>query len=1135
MSKKEPLLGKERTSIKVAAASPLDDAPKVDLVADAQKFPDGLTTAEANIRIERFGFNELVERVDPEWKKFVGKFWGPMPIMIWLAVIVEAVQQDWTDFFVLFFLQALNGSVAYFEEKNAGDAIAALKGKMAPTCTCKRNAEWNAEFLTRELVPGDLVRLKLGDIIPADVELIGVGQQRLEIDQAALTGESLPVNMSNGMIAKMGSIVKKGEMDARVAFSGSDTFFGKTAALIAGVVQVGRFQKVLFKITMFLLCLSLTLVTIILVVLIEADIAALKAIGIAVVLLVASIPIAMQVVSTSTMAVGSRRLAQKSVIVAKLSAIEELAGMDMLCSDKTGTLTQNKLTLYEPKFLREVSGAAAAEASRKLYLFSALSCKNENFEQQDEEVTKASCPFDKLEDEARQKLEVGHGGVKQTLDAIDFCIYKRCMSQDRANYTTYNELKHNPFDPSNKRTESKVETPDGKKLWVVKGSPQVILEMCMRNPDTQAAERDLLAGKVDADIQELADRGYRALSVAHAEGAPVESEDEENALKWVFDGTMALADPPRLDTADTIEKAYQHGVEVKMITGDHTAIAKETCSQLSMGSNILPNHEFAAAEANRTSADLVRNADGFAEVFPETKFRIVEILQEQGFTCGMTGDGVNDAPALKKAQIGIAVSGSTDAARAAADIVLVDDGLSVIIDAILRARKIFQRVRNYGIYRVACTIQLVFFFFFAVVFIKPSGYYCAKGGADADATGLAAGDGGKIFCSHSPMLTSDFHDYTSVEFGMMTGANGTLSPMVGPKALWPNANYPAVKKADAWHKCFKPCTAGMGCNKNSMLHYVPDHWRNCPEVYPVANFRFTLPVLAIVIITILNDVSIITISHDKVIPNKEPQQWRLPELYCTSAVCGFIPCLSSMLLLLAGLSSADGQGSKFAEYIGSPTPHGQGHYLEYDQLLMVMYLKISISDFLTVFSARCKGWFNERRPGYALGSAAIFATTVSTIIATCATIPDETYNMQPISGAAAGYIWLYNILWFFVQDLGKIIAYKVYAQLNHADVDKENERLRSMRAKRAKFLGQEEKSQRADLRASGAVGGFGGASLRGSFLNVSAAAGARAGGSASARSQAGMEAVLEAAHQRILALENSQSEMARQLTELKRA
>jgi hypothetical protein len=430
----------------------------------------------------------------------------------------------------------------------------------------------------------------------------------------------------------------------------------------------------------------------------------------------------------------------------------------------------------------------------------------------------------------------------------------------------------------------------------------------------------------------------------------------------------------------------------------------------------------------------------------------------------------------------------------------------------------------------------VFFFFFAVVFIKPSGYYCAKGGADA--TDLTAGSGGTILCSHSPMLTSDDHDYTSLEFGMMTGPDG-LTPMPkGANCKGANANYPPVSKDAPHYKCFVPCTGDMGCNKNSMLHYVPDHWRNCPEVYPVANFRFTLPVLAIVIITILNDVSIITISHDKVIPNKEPQQWRLPELYCTSAVCGFIPCLSSMLLLLAGLSSADGQGSKFAGYIGSPTVDGNGkehHYLAYDQLLMVMYLKISISDFLTVFSARCKGWFNERRPGYALGSAAIFATTVSTIIATCATIPDETYNMQPISGAAAGYIWIYNILWFFVQDLGKIMAYKVYAQLNHADVDKENERLRSMRAKRAKFLGQEEKGHRAELRASGAVGGFGGASLRGSFLNVSAAAGARAGGSASARSQAGMEAVLEAAHQRILALENSQAEMARQLTELKRA
>lgn len=1117
MSKKEPLLGKKDiVDMNGPEVEGSISVPKVDLDADEVTFAQGLTSAEASSRLRRFGPNKLVEDEEPEWKKFLMKFWGPMPIMIWIAIIVEAIQQDWTDFFVLFFLQALNGTVGYYEEKNAGDAIAALKGKMAPTCNCMRDGAWNSEFPTADLVPGDLVRLKLGDIVPADCRIKGTGMERLEIDQAALTGESLPVTMFNGEIAKMGSTIKKGELDARVAFTADDTFFGKAAVLMASVSTTGRFQQVLFKITMFLLMLSMILVTIILVVLIEADIKPLKAIGIAVVILVASIPIAMQVVSTSTMAVGSRRLSQKSVIVAKLSAIEELAGMDMLCSDKTGTLTQNKLRLYPPEFFS--SDGDLAEKERLLYLYSALSCKAENFEQQDAEVHKAlGQDFNRLEDEAVVKAEPGFGGVKQTLDAIDYCIYKRCMSKDRANYKKYTERKHNPFDPSNKRTESKVQGPDGKCLWVVKGFPPVVLDMCLRNPDLPPAQREALEQKTLASIQDLADRGYRSLSVAHAEAPSVDTDGEEDTVKWIFDGTMSLADPPRTDTAETIERAYAHGVEVKMVTGDHTAIAKETCRQLQMGSNILPSEELDAAERSGTHKDLVREADGFAGVFPETKFRIVEILQEQGFTCGMTGDGVNDAPALKKAQIGIAVSGSTDAARAAADIVLVDDGLSVIIDAILRARKIFQRVRNYGIYRVACTIQLVFFFFFAVCFIRPADYYCAKGGSDANSPR------NNVQCRNSPMLTTEHNNYMDPRFGYVK-TDKALQP-VDPHAT-------TIMLTDAAHECFAP-NPDVDSSPPGLYYYTPRHDQICPEVYPAAGFRFILPVLAIVIITILNDVSIITIAHDKVIPNKEPQQWRLPELYVTSAVCGFIPCISSILLLIAGLSAADGQDSKFASWLGDPVKTVDGttqHYLSYDQLLMIMYLKISISDFLTVFSARCKSFFFERRPGYALGSAAIFATTVSTIIAIHATVPDATYNMKPISGKAAFYVWLYNIIWFIIQDSAKIFAYWAFAQISHDDVDKEEERLRSMRARRALVSGAADVQKRADLRASGAVGGGG---LRGSFLNVSAAAAGRTGGGQAAKSMAGMEAVLEAAHQRIRTLEANQAEMARQIADMK--
>jgi magnesium-transporting ATPase (P-type) len=533
-------------------------AAAVDLDADRAAFPDGLTSAEAARRLVRFGPNALPEEERQEWRVLLSKFWGPMPVMIWLAIAVEAVQASWVDFGVLLTLQVLNGGVSYYEEKNAGDAIAALKQRMTPSCVCRRDGTWDADFDTAALVPGDLVRLKLGDIVPADVTLGGGDQSggqaggrgghassMLEIDQAALTGESLPVTMFAGDVAKMGSTVKRGELDARVAFTGGATFFGKAAGLMAGVVTQGRFQRVLFKITMFLLLLSSVLVTVILAVLIEADFSALKAVGIAVVLLVASIPIAMQVVSTSTMAVGSRALATRSsVIVAKLSAIEELAGMDMLCSDKTGTLTQNKLTLFEPIFPADSNGGGKgggvkgggkggggkggatpaltlAERERRLYRLAALSCKAENFAQQHEEVTKAGIvDFSTLEED---KQAVAAGGsssssskaagagpdvvavateVKQTLDAIDWCIYKRVMARDRAGYDGFAERRHHPFDPSNKRTEGKVVcTATGECMWVMKGAPQVVLDLALRSCSNGA--RAALAAEVGASIQVL--------------------------------------------------------------------------------------------------------------------------------------------------------------------------------------------------------------------------------------------------------------------------------------------------------------------------------------------------------------------------------------------------------------------------------------------------------------------------------------------------------------------------------------------------------------------------------------------------------------------------------------------------------
>uniref|UniRef100_A0A7S0H6Z2 Plasma membrane ATPase n=1 Tax=Amorphochlora amoebiformis TaxID=1561963 RepID=A0A7S0H6Z2_9EUKA len=649
----------------------------------------GLTSGEAKLRLAKYGYNQLPEKKESLILKFLSFFWGPMPCMIWLAAAVELVQcvtgskEHYADFAVLLGLQFANGTVAFFEEHNAGNAIAELKASLAPKANVTRDGQ-NMIINARELVPGDLITLQIGSVIPADAQLIG--ERTIEVDQAALTGESLPVTMKAGDTAKMGSTVRRGEMDAVVVKTGANTFFGRAAGMISEVRQQGRFQKVLFNVMSFLMGLATVLVIIILCILLVDNGTStkqlLESIGTAVVILIASIPIAMQVVATVTMAVGAGMLAKKKAIVARLSAIEELAGMHTLCSDKTGTLTLNKLKLDDPIMF----GPMSAE---RLVFVSALAAK---------------------------RLDAGQ-------DAIDTCITNKALENStKAEMGEYKQVNFIPFDPAIKRTEATLEHPKEGRFRVTKGAAPQILELCV---DRAHVER-----KVLNVVNNLADRGYRALGVA------VTNRDD----KFEFAGVLSLFDPPRHDTKATIERAQAMGVQVKMITGDHTAIAIETARRLGMGCTIhcvsamkstQENDRQNSKEETKIDAkeglidvrqdldDMILAADGFAEVLPEDKYKIVEVLQNSGQIVGMTGDGVNDAPALKKAEIGIAVEGATDAARAAADIVLTEPGLSVIIDAMLMSRKIFQRVRNYCIYRVAGTIQLIFFFFVAI-FFRPS-------------------------------------------------------------------------------------------------------------------------------------------------------------------------------------------------------------------------------------------------------------------------------------------------------------------------------------------------------------------------------------------------------------------------------
>jgi H+-transporting ATPase len=629
----------------------LKSLPMPELQAKLGSSPDGLSQAEAQKRLAQYGPNEIAEKKTNLLLKFLSYFWGPIPWMIEAAVILSGVVRHWPDFFIILLLLVSNAVVGFWEERQAGNAIAALKATLAIKAKVKRDGKWT-DPAARELVPGDVIRVRLGDIVPADARLLA--GDPVEVDQSALTGESLPVTRKPGEAVFSGSIIRQGEIEAMVYATGTNTYFGKTAQLVEEAHTVSHFQRAVLKIGDYLIILAVALVAVIITVAIFRGDPILNTLEFALVLTVAAIPVAMPTVLSVTMAVGARLLAKKEAIVTRLSAIEELAGVDVLCSDKTGTLTQNKLTLGDPFSVNGIPGD-------QVILWAALASRAED------------------------------------KDTIDLAVIGG-LKNDQA-LKSYQVVHFQPFDPVHKRTEATVKGADGKQFHVAKGAPQVILEMSTNAGEVKPA--------VEKAVNEFAGRGFRSLGVARA--------DQEG--KWQFVGVLPLFDPPREQAKATIASARQMGVKIKMVTGDQLAIARETSRQLGLGTNILDASGLGDTKHHETaqSAEAIEKADGFAQVFPEHKFHIVDVLQQRGHIVGMTGDGVNDAPALKKADCGIAVSGATDAARAAASIVLLASGLSVIIDAIKESRKIFQRMNSYAIYRIAETLRVLFFMTLAIL------------------------------------------------------------------------------------------------------------------------------------------------------------------------------------------------------------------------------------------------------------------------------------------------------------------------------------------------------------------------------------------------------------------------------------
>ena len=626
----------------------------------------GLTSADAQSRLVQYGRNALAAHETSRWRKLARSFWGPLPFMIEAAALLSLLRSDWSDFFVVVGLLLYNAAVGFWQDNKASDALDALKKGLAPRARALRDGSWTS-IDAAELVPGDIVNVTAGQIVPADLLLTDGAY--LSVDQAALTGESLPVSKRVGDKAYSGSIAKQGDMTGVVTATGSKTFFGRTANLVAAAGAVSHSQKAVLAIGDFLILVASALGLVLIAVevyrrIVVADAWSWSTVaGIAqyvMVLLIASIPVALPAVMSVTMAIGAYALSRQKAILSRLSAIEELAGVDILCSDKTGTLTLNQLTV-------------------------------------DKAIALSSATVDEI------MLAAALATQTSSDDPIDIAVL-HALKQPEA-LKAYKQTAFTPFDPVNKQTVATVTDASGKSLRFAKGAPQVIAALGKLDAPTLDKYRHTVA--------DLASHGYRALGVARS----------DDGATWQVLGLVSLTDPPRPDAKATIAQAEALGLHVKMVTGDDVAIGDQVAQQLGMGDHLLVASDLfkPGASSGPISPDVARaveRADGFGRVFPEHKYEIVKSLQQLGHIVAMTGDGVNDAPALRQADCGIAVSGATDAARSAAALILTAPGLSTIVNAILGARKIFDRIQNYVYYRVAMTLDIMLLVVTSIVFLQ---------------------------------------------------------------------------------------------------------------------------------------------------------------------------------------------------------------------------------------------------------------------------------------------------------------------------------------------------------------------------------------------------------------------------------
>ncbi|KAI9931508.1 plasma membrane H+-ATPase [Aspergillus wentii] len=619
----------------------------------------GLSETEVINRRRKYGFNKMKDEKQNHILKFFSFFVGPIQFVMEAAAILAAGLQDWVDFGVICALLLLNAFVGFVQEFQAGSIVDELKKTLALKASVLRNGEV-IEIDASEVVPGDILKIEEGTIVPADGRIM-TDHSFLQVDQSAITGESLAVDKRKGDTCYASSAVKRGNALLAISAIGDNTFVGRAAALVnAASSGTGHFTEVLNGIGAVLLILVVITLLVVWISSFYRSNSIVTILEFTLAITIIGVPVGLPAVVTTTMAVGAAYLAKKKAIVQRLSAIESLAGVEILCSDKTGTLTKNKLSLSEPYTVAGVDPndlmlTACLAASRK----------------------------------------------KKGLDAIDKAFLKalRAYPSAKRALVQYKVLEFNPFDPVSKKVTALVESPQGERIICVKGAPLFVLKAVEEDhpipEDIDTAYKNKVA--------EFATRGFRSLGVARKRGEG----------QWEILGIMPCSDPPRYDTAKTINEAKTLGLSIKMLTGDAVGIARETSRQLGLGTNVYNAERLGLGGGGTMPGsevyDFVEAADGFAEVFPQHKYNVVEILQQRGYLVAMTGDGVNDAPSLKKADTGIAVEGSSDAARSAADIVFLAPGLSAIIDALKTSRQIFHRMYAYVVYRIALSLHLEIF------------------------------------------------------------------------------------------------------------------------------------------------------------------------------------------------------------------------------------------------------------------------------------------------------------------------------------------------------------------------------------------------------------------------------------------